>query len=219
MKRSEEAKTLVLLFAILVLAVVLFFRACSEQPATEAPEPVIHPPVEETPATQIKPMAAIPALEAWKAEPAEPLEMEPIEPAPEEPDADDVPAEAEIGPKELEMLASVIYQEAGGGHISDETRYMVGDVVLNRIADTDFPDTMEEVLTQCRQYREFYWTGVKWPALAAYEPEAVQRAYDTARDLLSGERHSELYGQGYVWQAEFPQGTDLIYLDGLYFGR
>ena len=37
--------------------------------------------------------------------------------------------------KELELLACVIYCEAGSDSISDETRRMVGEVVLNRVAD------------------------------------------------------------------------------------
>lgn len=70
------------------------------------------------------------------------------------------------------------------------------------------------------QYGRFYWTGIVWPARAENpgEKEAVERAYRIARALLSGE-HSELYGAGYVYQAEFEQGSDIIYLDGIYFGR
>lgn len=122
--------------------------------------------------------------------------------------------------EEVEMLACVIYQEAGGNVCSDKCRYMVGDVVLNRISDDRFPDTMELVLMQERQYGRFHWTGIVWPERASNPEEAaaVQRAYDTARALLSGD-HSEIYGAGYVWQAEFEQGTDIIEIDGLYFGR
>lgn len=121
---------------------------------------------------------------------------------------------------EIELLACVIYQEAGGDACSDLCRAYVGDVVLNRVEDPRFPDTLEGVLTQQGQYGRFHWTGIIWPERASNprEADAVQRAYDTARALLSGE-HSELYGQGYIWQAEFEQGTDVIYLDGLYFGR
>lgn len=126
----------------------------------------------------------------------------------------------EPDPHEVEMLACVIYQEAGGDLCSDQCRYMVGDVVLNRIADARFPDTMEMVLTQERQFGRFHWTGIVWPDRASTpgEAAAVQRAYDTARALLSGE-HSEIYGSGYVWQAEFEQGADIIEIDGMYFGR
>lgn len=126
----------------------------------------------------------------------------------------------DVPEEDLEMLACVIYQEAGGDACSDLCRFMVGDVVLNRVADSRFPDTIEEVLTQRGQYGTFSKTGVVWPARADNpgEAAAVERAYDTARRLLSGE-HSELYDAGYIWQAEFIQGKDVIEVDGTYFGR
>lgn len=130
-------------------------------------------------------------------------------PEPEEPD-----------PGDVEKLACGIYCEAGGDACSDECRMYVGDVILNRVDDPRFPNTIEGVLTAPGQYGTFSRTGIVWPKRASNsgEAHAVQRAYDTARKLLSGE-HSELYGQGYVWQAEFSQGRDVIYETGLYFGR
>lgn len=130
------------------------------------------------------------------------------------------PPAPELDEAEVEMLACAIYCEAGGDACSDLCRYYVGDVMLNRVDDPRFPDTLEGVLTQKGQYGRFYWTGIVWPERAKYDGEqaAVARAYDTARALLSGE-HSELYGAGYIFQAEFVQGTDVIYLDGTYFGR
>lgn len=97
---------------------------------------------------------------------------------------------------------------------------MVGDVILNRVEDDRFPDTVEGVLTQRAQYGRFHWTGVVWPARAsnAGEAHAVERAREIARSLLQGE-HSELYGAGYIWQAEFQQGSDRIQRDGIWFGR
>lgn len=146
------------------------------------------------------------------------LQEEIPEPMPEpEPMSEPVP-EPELD--ELEMLACVIYQEAGGDEASDKCRMMVGDVVLNRIADPRFPNTMEEVLTAPLQYGRWQWTGIVWPERAndPGEAAAVERAYDIARRLLSGE-HSEIFEAGYVWQAEFEQGTDGFWLDGTYFGR
>lgn len=125
-----------------------------------------------------------------------------------------------VDPQELEWLACVIYQEAGGDECSDYCRYCVGDVVLNRIMDDRFPDNMYDVLTQKHQYGRYYWTGIVWPSRVnnPNETSAVQRAYDTAQDLLEG-NHSDLYGKGYVWQASFRQGRDILYIDGMYFGR
>lgn len=123
---------------------------------------------------------------------------------------------------EVEMLACAIYQEAGGDACCDLCRHRVGDVILNRMEDERFPNTVEEVLTDYQQYGRFYWTGVVWPERADKpgEAHAVARAWATARDILSGE-HSDLYGEGYIYQAEFEQGTDVIYCEdcGIYFGR
>ena len=119
--------------------------------------------------------------------------------------------------KELELLACTIYCEAGSDNISDDTRRMVGEVVLNRVADSRYPDTIEAVLTQRSQYGRFYWTGVVWPSRAAHEKEAVERAYDCARIVLEGER---LLPEDVVYQAEFSQGTEcVVHVPGFYFCR
>lgn len=127
--------------------------------------------------------------------------------------------EIEIDPDELEMLACVIYVEAGGDACSDETRMMVGNVVLNRVADDRFPDSIEEVLLQPYQYNTFSWDGIVWPERASTEAEAhaVQRAYECAERLLRGER---VIDADVVWQAEFCQGSEIVaHQDGIYFCR
>jgi len=120
---------------------------------------------------------------------------------------------------DLEMLALVIYQEAGGDACSDDTRLMVGNVVLNRVADERFPDTIEEVLLQERQYGRLHWTGLVWADRASKpeEAHAVERAYDCAERVLEGER---LLPEDVIWQAEFKQGTEVVAeQDGFYFCR
>lgn len=117
--------------------------------------------------------------------------------------------------EELEYMAIVIYQESGSDSISDETRIMVGNVVLNRVADERFPDTIYDVLTQRSQYGRFHWTGIVWPEQAEHEPEAVERAYDCARRVLEGEK---ILPDTAVWQAEFIQGNMIeVFQDGIYF--
>lgn len=125
-----------------------------------------------------------------------------------------------IDPWELEMMACVIYQEAGGRRSCDSCRWYVADVVLNRVNHPKFPNTIEKVLTAPRQYGTLYLTGIKWPERAKNdsEKEAVDRAYEIAALVLSGQ-HSQLYGEGYVWQAEFIQGTDGFWCCGHYYGR
>ncbi len=120
-----------------------------------------------------------------------------------------------------ELLARALYQEAGSSKISDHTKRRTGDVILNRVEDPRFPNSIREVLTARRQYGRYYWTGVIWPAKAKNPSEqaAVKKCYDIAADLLYHGRHSDLYRRGYVWQAEFRQGRDIIADSGIYFGR
>ena len=119
--------------------------------------------------------------------------------------------------QQLEILAIIIYQEAGGDYYSDDTRLKVGSVFLNRVSSTLFPDTFEAVATQYRQYGTLYWTGIKWPDRANREAEAhaVARSYDIAKKLLTG---GSILPDDVIWQAEFSQGQGTYcYQDGIYF--
>lgn len=118
---------------------------------------------------------------------------------------------------EHEILSIIIYQEAGGNECSDDTRFKVGSVFLNRVASPLFPDTFEEVATGHKQYGTLYKTGIKWPDRASKEQEeyAIQRAKDIAEDLLIG---GPILPPDVIWQAEFTQGDGVYcYQDGMYF--
>ncbi len=219
MKRRKTGAAIV---SVLIVILGALFASGAVRP-TEA----IHEKQDAEPA-QLAAVIAVPVIQTPEPKQTPEPMSEPVpaptpepapEPTPELPEETEEP-EPEIDEARLEMLACVIYQEAGGNACSDLSRYRAGDVVLTRELDSRFPDTLEEVLTQKGQFGEYYWTGIKWPARASAPEEAaaVQRAYDTARELLSGE-HSDLWGLGYIWLAEFPQGTDVIYADGIYFGR
>lgn len=172
--------------------------------ATEPTEPTETETPTETTTPETEPQAA--------TEPATEPETEPTETEPTE----TTPTYTE---EELELLALVIYQEAGADFCSDETRLMVGTVVMNRRDHDRYPDTIYEVVTQRGQYGRLYWTGPVWPAKASYETEthAVDRAYAIALRILLGER---AFSTDVIYQAEFPQGTKVVaYQDGLYFCR
>ena len=128
--------------------------------------------------------------------------------------------DSDISMDDAEMLAIVIYQEAGGDACCDECRRRVADIVLNRVADEDFPNTIYEVLTQYGQYGRLYWTGVVWADRASNpgEAEAVERARRIAAEVLNGQ-HSDVYGNGYIWQAGFAQGSDGFWHCGHFYGR
>lgn len=106
--------------------------------------------------------------------------------------------------EELELLALIIYQEQGGNASCDGCRISVGNVVLNRVNDDRFPNTIREVVTQKGQYHG-QSNGPKWPKRASHtnEQEAVKRAYECAERVLNGE---SVVPENVVWQANFKQG-------------
>ena len=119
--------------------------------------------------------------------------------------------------EELNILALIVYQEAGGDAVSDDTRRLVAQVFLNRVEDNRFPDTFYDVATAYRQYGRLYWTGIEWPERASYESEehAVKRAYEIAKEVL--ESDEPVCPSTVVFQAEFIQGDVYAHQDGIYF--
>lgn len=216
-----------LLFIILILAFAIW---CSIVETRYQPEPEVPEQEEQTYLVQATPLT-VTLLKAEEApEPTLQHPMEEITPPteaatiatepPTEPETEPIDTEAAETAREVELLAIVIYQEAGGDDCSDFTRLGVGTVAMNRVADPRFPDTLHAVLTQEAQYGLMHWTGVVWPERASdpNEAHAVERAYTiAARILLEGVR---VFDADVVYQAEFPQGTEVVaYSDGMYFCR
>lgn len=151
-----------------------------------------------------------PSNEPWITDEPVALEPEMETPVPKEPTP-------EYTEEEVEILAIIIYQEAGGDACSDDTRRHVGTVFMNRVESDDFPDTIYEVATQKGQYGRLYWTGIQWPERSSNpgEAHAVQRAWDTAREILGGVRTLPSY---VIFQSEYENGTvTYLYQDGMYF--
>ena len=61
-------------------------------------------------------------------------------------------AEEPVDFDELQLLARVIYAEAGERTYSDAFRMCVGEVILNRVDSPEFPNTLEEVAYQRGQF-------------------------------------------------------------------
>jgi len=53
---------------------------------------------------------------------------------------------------DIDLLARLIYAEAGSNWCSNKMQYYVGSVVLNRVASPYFPNTIEEVIFSPGQY-------------------------------------------------------------------
>ena len=112
----------------------------------------------------------------------------------------DVP---QIDFEELWLLSKIIHAEAGSAWLPMEWKMAVGEVVLNRMASPEFPDTMREVLEQPGQY---YGRGSRY--FERLLPSAA--SVEAARRLLEGER--VLSEPGVVFQSNYRLGSG-VYLE------
>lgn len=129
---------------------------------------------------------------------------------------EETPETCSYSAEELEILALIVYQEAGGNACSDDTRMMVASVFLNRVEHPEYPDSFKEVALEKGQYGSLYWTGLEWPARASADCEraAVERAYTIAERALKGER---VLPGDVIFQSEFVMGEIVAQSDGMYF--
>lgn len=100
--------------------------------------------------------------------------------------------------EELNMLSRIIFAEAGSDWITDEHQLAVGSVVLNRMADSRFPNTMRDVIFQEGQYT-CTWDG-------NYYKDPNERAVNNAKYLLE---NGVTIPNNVVWQSQGKQGKGL----------
>lgn len=101
--------------------------------------------------------------------------------------------------EELELLARLIYCEAGSDEISDEHQQLVAQVVINRVNDGRFPNTISEVIYQKGQYACV--GNTRWDS-----KEVPERCYNNALKALNGEVQAP---ENLIFQANFEQGTEI----------
>lgn len=107
--------------------------------------------------------------------------------------------------EELNMLAALIYYEAGSNDCSDRHQQLVGQVVLNRVNSNEFPDTIYDVITQTKHGIQ-YSTYKKVLKNMGNRDIIPQRCYDNALVVLNGEVDCP---DNIVWQAGFIQGSEI----------
>ncbi len=103
--------------------------------------------------------------------------------------------------EELWLMSKIICAEAGSVWLPMEWKMAVGEVVLNRMASPEFPDTMREVLEQPGQYygkNSVYFDRLKPSAACA----------EAARRLLEGER--VLHAPSVVFQSNYVLGSGIF---------
>ena len=99
--------------------------------------------------------------------------------------------------EERELLAKAIYACTGIVSFCDEWRLCIGEVLLNRVASPEFPDSLEEVI-----YADERYCGKVEGYFAAITPD--KRAYAAADRLLAGER--VMNDPRVLWQDEHLDG-------------
>lgn len=111
---------------------------------------------------------------------------------------------------ELYCMAVVIYNEAGSNVCTDEQQELVGYVVLNRVNDSRYPNTIREVLTQKGQYAGIWDNGVYFAKRGNSETEvkALERAWITAQKVLEN-RNNIPIPENVIFQAQFKQGSGI----------
>lgn len=120
---------------------------------------------------------------------------------------------------ELYCMAVVIYNEAGSNNCTDQQREYVGYVVMNRVKDPRYPNTIREVLEQPGQYEGLGVSGVHFADRAANvtETKAIERAWGTAKKVLENKDNIPI-PSNVVFQAEYTQGTGIYkQLNNTYF--
>ncbi|MBQ1471924.1 MAG: cell wall hydrolase [Eubacterium sp.] len=105
-------------------------------------------------------------------------------------------------PKEttdVDLLARLIMCEIGSDPHPDEQLYNVGSVVINRINDSRFPNSLRDVIYQPGQYG---------PAITGQidRTQPTQRCYEIAQDLLA---NGSRLPADVVWQSGVTQGTEV----------
>jgi len=97
---------------------------------------------------------------------------------------------------DLLLLSRVIDAMAGSDWLTEDFRLCVGEVVLNRVASPEFPDTLHDVVYQRGQY-----TVVNTARFSTLTPRP--ECVEAALRLLLGERHMV---PAVVYQADYLQG-------------
>lgn len=101
---------------------------------------------------------------------------------------------------DLLLLSRLIDAMAGSDWLTEDFRLCVGEVVLNRVASPEFPNTLREVIYQRGQY-----TVTQGARFASLVPR--RECVDAALRLLQGERHMV---PAVVYQADYLQGELFI---------
>ena len=121
--------------------------------------------------------------------------------------------------EDIRILATTVFYEAGC--TTEEMREYVAQVVLNRVADRRFPNTIYSVVTQPGQYAGDYVTAAATQAIKDKDARNGTHYYNTcvnsAKKAMMGKVDMP---SNVIFQANFTQGSGIwkaIYFNSGYF--
>ena len=112
---------------------------------------------------------------------------------------------AQYSDEDIRILTTTVFHEAG--HTTEQLRQYVAQVVLNRVEDSRFPDTVKGVITQPGQYSTKYATVEAANAIQATDSKNGTYYYGICEDSVKAAMMGQLeMPSNVLYQANFSQG-------------
>lgn len=112
---------------------------------------------------------------------------------------------AQYSDEDIRILTTTVFHEAG--HTTEQLRQYVAQVVLNRVEDSRFPDTVKGVITQPGQYSTKYATVEAANAIQATDSKNGTYYYGICEDSVKAAMMGQVeMPSNVLFQANFSQG-------------
>ena len=112
---------------------------------------------------------------------------------------------AQYSDEDIRILTTTVFHEAG--HTTEKLRQYVAQVVLNRVEDSRFPDTVKGVITQPGQYSTKYATVEAANAIQATDSKNGTYYYGICEDSVKAAMMGQVeMPSNVLYQANFSQG-------------
>lgn len=112
---------------------------------------------------------------------------------------------AQYSDEDIRILTTTVFHEAG--HTTEQLRQYVAQMVLNRVEDSRFPDTVKGVITQPGQYSTKYATVEAANAIQATDSKNGTYYYGICEDSVKAAMMGQVeMPSNVLYQANFSQG-------------
>ena len=112
---------------------------------------------------------------------------------------------AQYSDEDIRILTTTVFHEAG--HTTEQLQQYVAQVVLNRVEDSRFPDTVKGVITQPGQYSTKYATVEAANAIQATDSKNGTYYYGICEDSVKAAMMGQVeMPSNVLYQANFSQG-------------